>query len=333
MLVSMLILAAQASPIEAATTFLESLAPSSRRAAMLPFEDGRRTLFQFVPMERRGALVGDFSQGARAKADALLGIHLSKRGMKQIETIRSLEDVLFAIDKNPTRDKTAYVFNFFGAPSKSGVWAWRYEGHHLSLNYTYKDGAMVSSSPQFLGAAPAEVRNGPMKGTRALADEEDFAFALLNSLTAVQKRKAVISIRVPREIDNDVSGLETRNDRVAQIEGKLGLSFAALDAKQKAMLKKLVRAHADVQSEAEVNRRLHKIEHEGWDNVVFAWMGSAEGGKPHYYRIQGPTFLVELDNSQDGANHIHSVWRDFKNDYGRDVLAEHYAHSPHHHRR
>jgi len=252
--------------------------------------------------------------------------------MKQIEAIRSLEDVLFAIDKSPIRDKTAYVFNFFGAPAKTGAWAWRYEGHHLSLNYTYKDGVMVSSSPQFLGAAPAEVRGGPLKGTRVLADEEDFAFALLNSLAEAQKQKALISARVPRETNNDLSGLQTRNDRVALIEGKQGLSYAALDAKQKGMLKKLVRAHADVQGEAEVNRRLLKIEHEGWDNVVFAWMGSIERGSNHYYRLQGPTFLVELDNSQDGANHIHSVWRDFKGDYGRDVLAEHYAHSPHHHR-
>lgn len=311
----------ESSSDELARTFLESLSPDLRKEAQFKFDDDYRTTWNYVPIGRRGASLDRMTEAQIAKGTLLLKASLSDVGYKTVEQIRSLEDVLFELEnRNPGRDKTKYYFTFFGEPSAKGHWAWRYEGHHLSLSFAYLDGKLIASSPQFLGTNPAEVKTGPHKG-RVLAQEEDLAFDLLNSLAPAQLSKAIISKVDPGEI-------VTSNKRKAGIADKLGIPYADLNQSQRKALMSLVRVYAGIQTASEAKRRLGRVEPE---SLVFAWMGATKTGEPHYYRIQGSKFLIEFDNSQNNANHIHSVWRDFDGDFGEDVLADHYHSSPHHH--
>jgi hypothetical protein len=305
-----------------AAEFIATLNESQKAKALKTFSDDYRTNWQYVPIARQGVNLGDLNDEQKEKAAKLLKSALSESGYKKIETIKSLEDVLFEMEgKNPTRDKRLYTFTFFDTPTNKGSWAWRYEGHHVSLNFTYHDGKLVSSTPQFFGTNPAEVRSGPLKGTRALAEEEDRGFEFLAGLTDEQKTKAVIDAKAPADI-------VTSNSRKAGIQSKKGLAWSDLTPAQQKALLKLVEVHAKAQATEEFQRRMGSVEKE---SLVFAWMGSTERGKGHYYRIQGSKFLIEHDNTQNNANHIHAVWRDFEGDFGADVLAKHYAdvaHSP-----
>ncbi|MCC7230175.1 MAG: DUF3500 domain-containing protein [Fimbriimonadaceae bacterium] len=306
---------------ELAVEFLNSLGTDLRERAQKQFGDDYRTLWRYVPAERQGVSLGQLSASQRALGVRLLKATLSDLGYRKIERIRELEDVLFELEnKNKGRDKNYYLFTFFGTPSDQGKWGWRYEGHHLSLNFTYLDGKLVSSTPQFLGSNPANVTSGPHEG-RTLEKEQDLAFALLETLTEGQRAKAVISHEAP----NDIA---TSNTRKASILAKEGISYQDLTQGQRQRLMALVKIHAEVQSDAEQQRRLKRIEPA---SLVFAWMGSLKPGVGHYYRIQGSKFLIEYDNTQNNANHIHAVWRDFNGDFGEDILTEHYASSPHHH--
>jgi hypothetical protein len=256
-----------------------------------------------------------------AHATKLLKSSLSDAGYKKVEQIRMLEDVLFEREgRNPGRDKQNYVFVIFGTPSANGAWGWRYEGHHLSLNFTYQNDVLISSSPQFLGTNPADVTEGPHKG-RPLAKEQDLAFAFLDSLNDDQRTRAILSTKDPGEI------ITTNQRKVAILERK-GVPWADLNARQRQALLALVKVHAEVQATSEQARRLKLVEPQ---SLIFAWMGSDKPGRAHYYRIQGAKFLIEYDNSQNNANHIHSVWRDFDGDFGEDVLGAHYWTSPHSH--
>ena len=308
--------------VEAAQSFIGSLSAAERASAVLRFGDPYRENFQFVPIARKGVSRGQLGRERVLVARGLLQAFLSKEGVEQVEQIRLLEDVLRKLEGNPGRDKNAYFYTFFGEPSPTGVWGWRYEGHHLSLNFTFKDGELISSSPQFLGANPAIVQEGPFKGTEALAEETNTAFALVSTITPEQAPRVLIGQAAPRDI-------YTGNARVAAIEDKKGLPYNDMTAAQQTLLKGIVVAHANVQNEAELKRRLERIEKAGWENVVFAWMGPRDMEQRHYYRVQGPTFLIEFDNYQNNANHIHSVWRDFDGDFGRDVLGDHLSHHEH----
>jgi hypothetical protein len=255
---------------------------------------------------------------------SLLRVGLSEKGYTKAETIRALEDVLAEIEKNPTRrDKELYYFSIFGEPGAKTTWAWRYEGHHLSQNWTVVNGNAIATSPQFFGANPAEVRSGPQKGTRPLAAEEDLAFDLLRSFDEKQRQAALIDAVAPDDI-------LTTNKKEAAIQEDRGLAYAQMNDAQKAMLLKLIEENAASQPQAIARERVARLRAAGLDRVKFAWMGAPEKGQGHYYRIQGPTFLVEFDNTQNDANHIHLVWRDFKGDWGRDLLAEHYKTAQHH---
>jgi hypothetical protein len=204
------------------------------------------------------------------------------------------------------------------------VWGWRYEGHHISLNWTIVDGRVIASSPQFFGANPARVGSGPLAGTRALAAEEDLGQALVKSLTDEQRKIAVLSAEAPRDI-------ATGNQRVAAIQEDRGIAYKDLSPDQKRMLIALIDEHARVQAAPVAEKRLADVRASGLDRIKFAWMGGLEPGQGHYYRVQGRTFLIEYDNTQNNANHVHTVWRSFKNDFGTDLLAEHYKHAPHNH--
>jgi hypothetical protein len=177
----------------------------------------------------------------------------------------------------------------------------------------------MASTPQFLGSNPAEVRVGQRKGFRAMPKEQDLAFELLGKLSSDQLKMALVSERAPADI-------MTLNERRASMLDKKGLNYKDMSAQQQKLLLDLLRAHTEVQSEGERERRLRTIQAEERDQLVFTWLGSATPGSGHYYRIQGENLLVEYDNTQNGANHIHTVWRNRKEDFGGDPLKEHYRH-------
>lgn len=325
----LVVIAAQASRPEAAmrsaaTALVAALDDGQRAKIQVPFDSDERMNWNFVPMARKGLPLKEMTEPQRTAAFALLKTGLSASGYTKAEAIRSLENVLRAMSGSATRDPELYYFTLFGNPDGPS-WGWRYEGHHLSQNWTIASGKAVATTPAFFGANPAEVQDGPMKGTRALAAEDDLARAFLASLTDAQRRDAVVAEKAPPDI-------VTSNARKAAILDNLGLSASTLSTKQQTMLMSLIEEHAASQPRALADERLAKVRAAGWANVRFAWMGSTVKGpgNGNYYRIQGPTFLIEYDNTQNQANHQHIVWRDFTGDFGADLLGQHYAHDSHH---
>jgi hypothetical protein len=312
----------------AAMALLKTLSPEQLKQIRWPFDSEERFNWHFVPRERQGLPFKSMNEDQRAAAFVLLRAGLSARGYTKVETIRSLEIVLHALEGTARRDPELYFFTIFGDPD-GDTWGWRYEGHHISQNWTIVGGKAIATTPGFLGANPAEVRNdvpgGPARGTRALAAEEDLARALLASLTDAQRREAITSETAPNDIF-------TGNSRRAAILENTGLAAEAMTAEQQATLMSLIEEHASAQPPALAAQRLAKVKADGLPTVRFAWMGSTRKGhgNGHYYRIQGRSFLIEYDNVQNDANHHHIVWRDFEGDFGADLLAEHHAHDPDH---
>lgn len=309
----------------AAQAWWAALAPEQQAKARFEFEDPNRVDWHFVPRERKGLPYKDMNSAQRCLAVAFLSSGLSTRGFIQAESIMSLDQILKDMEpgppKTPYRDPENYSFTLFGQPGDTSTWGWRVEGHHFSVNFTIVDGKQVVGGPVFYGTNPAEIRTGPRKGLRILALEEDLGFALVNSLTDDQKKIAVIDAKAPKE-------LITGNERKANPGPPVGIAFPDLNASQKKALVALTELYAHKLRSELADDDVDKIEKSGWDKVHFAWAGALVPGQPHYYRIHGATFLAEFDSVQ-GANHIHSVWRDSANDFGEDLLKEHYAAHPH----
>jgi hypothetical protein len=318
----------------AATKFLESLTPEQRQQAMFPFDGNERTHWHFIPTElfpRNGLTLKQMNPSQRERAHDLLKSGLSQRGYMTATQVMQLESVLAAIEAAQplggnrfVRDPERYFFSIFGTPSKRGAWGWRVEGHHMSLHFTVANGTLVAGSPSFFGSNPAEVRSGPKKGTRVLGPEEDAARALVGSLDASQREKAIINTTAPNDI---VTMASVKVDPLSPV----GIPASALTTDQRALLRKLIDVYTGYMADDIAADRLARIEKAGWDKIAFAWAGSLERGQKHYYRVQGPTFLIEYDNTQNDANHIHSVWRDFNGDFGEDLLREHLRNTPHDH--
>ncbi len=308
---------------EAAKGFLASLSDDQKSKAILSLTDKERELWYFVPrpFEGEGMRIGlplkDMRPDQRHLAYALLSTGLSHRGYTTALEIMSLEQILWELEnQSPKRDTQMYYLSIFGDPGAK-AWGWRFEGHHLSLHFAVADGKVIAETPNFFASNPGEVREGPRAGLRVLAGEEDVARALVTSLDESQKAKAILGTTTPREI------LSSNLPTASPLEGG-GISYGDLNAEQKTGLKKLLdvyvqRVRPDVAAD-----ELAAIEKAGLDKVIFTWYGGVEKGQPHYYRVQGPTFLLEYANTQNDANHVHSVWRDFKGDFGRDLLREHY---------
>ena len=257
--------------------------------------------------------------------DAALGLvraSLSAEGYDKAERIRQLEQVLFEREGRAMRDPALYFFMIFGEPATTGTWAWRYEGHHLSHSWTVVNGQLSGSTPQFFGANPAHVRTGSQTGEKVLAAEDYYARALLGSLPPALQRAAIISDEAPRDI-------LTSSERQAAMQDDVGVAYDQLGTEQQSTLWSLIEEYAAAQHAPIAEERLDKVRAAGLDNIKFAWMGGTQQGEGHYYRVQGPTFLIEYDNVQNDANHVHSVWRDFDGDFGRDLLAAHYRQVPH----
>jgi hypothetical protein len=308
----------------AARAFLAAVDADSQSKARFAFDAEERFNWHFVPMPRAGLPLKQMSPPQQQLATTLLKAGLSEKGYTKAEAVRALEPILAEIENNPVRrDPELYYVTVFGEPSTSGTWGWRFEGHHLSLNWTIVRGKSIASTPQFFGSNPAEVRSGPKRGTRALAAEEDLARALLGSLTDVQKQQAVLSTAAPDDI-------LTTNMRKAAIQEDKGIAYADLTSEQRGLLLAVIEEYAGVQPKTVAAQRIERLRAAGLERIRFAWMGGLNRGERHYYRLQGPTFLIEYDNTQNDANHIHAVWRDFEGDFGIDLLEQHYKNSAHH---
>jgi hypothetical protein len=310
----------------AANTFLQGLTPEQRQTATLPLDSEDLTRWHYVPVNqfpRKGLPIKDMSEAQRKLAHDLLRAGLSQRGYMEASAIMELETVLKAIESasgrgGMNRDPELYYFTVFGTPSPKGVWGWRVNGHHLALYFMIGSGTTVTSSPAFFGTNPAEVRDGPKQGLRIQAVEQDAGRALVMALDEAQRTTAIIEGVAPNDI---VTTTAVKVDPLSPV----GIAGSAMKPNQRELLMKLIEAYTSQMTEDLAAERLAQVKKAGLDKVAFAWAGPVEPGQRHYYRVQGPTFLIEFDNTQNNGNHIHSVWRDFTADYGRDLLREHVA--------
>jgi hypothetical protein len=315
--------------LEAAERFLAGLPEKQRAAATRPFDDADRVDWHYTPRRRNGLSLKELDSGGRDAAHALLKTALSAVGYRKVVNIIELELVLRELEMfGLMRDPEKYYLTFYGAPSSTNRWGWRLEGHHLSLNLTLAGNRIAVDTPSFFGANPATVPSGPKKGLRALGEEHDAGWAVLDSLSESQRREAVVSTRTYGDI------VTSNREKVDPLEAA-GLPASKLDERQRALLWQIVEVYATSFEPGLADARLARARAGGIDALRFAWAGSTTRGAPHYYRVQGTLFLIEYDASQDGGNHIHTVWRDFAGDFGRnlpssrafgrDLLRDHYA--------
>jgi len=318
---------------DAANAFLNSLWPDQKAKVFYAFDDDERLSWHFVPTGanykpgdrelRKGMPLGAMQPFQRALATALLVAGLSQQGAIKAQQIMSLEQVLLIIEgAKPAnrRDPDNYFITIFGTPSAKGTWGYRVEGHHLAQNYTIVDGK-VSDSPSFFGSNPAEVRIGPRKGLRVLALEDDFGYDMIESLDKAQQDVAVVDKTALKDIITGAS-------RKAALNGQPnGLSAAKMTTAQYDKLMTIIELYASNVPQSMAEKRMELARKQPKDATFFAWTGAVERGGLHYYRVQTPGFLIELDCTQDQGNHIHSVWRDYDNDFGFDLLKAHYSSS------
>jgi hypothetical protein len=309
--------------VAAAQSFLESIGSDQKTKAVFPFDSPERTNWQFVPVEdkatgkplRKGLRLEEMTIEQRKAAMGLLKASTSQQGYDAAATIMSLEGILLVLEnkKGPTRNTGWYFFTVFGTPSKTGSWGWRVEGHHLSLNFTLMGNEIVSATPNFYGANPADFKAGPKGETRVLKASETLAFDLFKSLDTMQQKSAYYQKPFDepkaKSVDSDVGN-------------PVGLSGGEMTDAQKAALTKLLKAYTDRFTPDVAAREFRRATAGGLDKIYFAFTGSTESGKPHTYRVQGPAFVIEFLNMQaDGAdnpaNHIHSCWRHITGDFGK----------------
>ena len=305
--------------VAAARTFLASLDVEQKKQATYALTDAERENWNFVPLARQGLPFKKMSTEQHALGLALLRTGLSHTGMARANAIISMELVLKDLEKGAARrDPTLYYVTLFGEPATDQSWGWRFEGHHLSFNFTIVDGQHVFFAPSFIGSNPAEVRQGPRKGERVLAEEEDLGLAFVNSLDESQRRIAIIAPVALKEI-------VTSNKKRAEPLSPDGIAMEKLKPAQRGKLIELVHVYLNRCRPDLAEETFAKIKAAGIEKVTFAWAGGLDRGEKTYYRIQGPTFLIEFDNFQGNGNHIHTAVRDFKGDFGHDLLRDHYA--------
>ena len=301
----------------AARALLQSLEQAKRTQAQLPFDSSERTNWNYVPIKRAGVALADLDANQKTLIDPLLRSALSPAGFKTAQQIVQHESILGEIEGNPRRDPELYYTVVFGEPGPRAPWAWRFEGHHLSVNATHVGGQTQVVAPLFMGSNPARVPHGPKAGLRLLAAEEDLARELVRMLPQARRTRAILA-------DDAFPDIITRNDPKVRSLNVEGLAAGDMSQPEQTQLRKLLHVYSDRMTESAAREQLERIERAGFDKLHFGWAGSLEPGKPHYYRVHGPTVLIEYDNTQNNANHIHSVWRDLERDFGGDLLRAHY---------
>jgi hypothetical protein len=306
-----------------AEAFLGTLTEQQRGRTVLAYDDPKRLDWHFIPKDtRKGLQIKDMTPEQRKAAHDLLRSALSQGGYDKAVIIMELEKILHELEKargrGPIRDPERYYFTLFGKPGAQGKWGLSVEGHHLSLNFAVENGTVLATTPTFFGANPAEVKQeaggGPKKGSRALVKEEDLAFKLLAALDEQQRKIAIINEKAPSDI-------RAAAEAQAPHAKPQGLAVQGMTAAQAGTLRELIQVYADNMPKDVAQARMKAIDEAGWEGVYFAWAGADKPGVGHQYYIQGPTFLIELNNTQtdsigNRANHIHSVWRDMRGDFG-----------------
>jgi len=313
----------------AASAFLGSLNTEQKAKATFGFDDAERTNWIFVPAVRKGLPLKEMNPGQRHFAQALLSVSLSQRGHMKVESVMALEHLLFLIEEGKganKRDAENYFVSIFGKPDAHGTWGFRWEGHHCSQNFTIVDGVLVGSTPSFLGTNPGQVKADTkhvgdefpgLVGFELLDVEDGLGRTLAKSLTAEQRKAGFIPGETPKDV---ITGNKQRADGIIKHKG---IAFSALTIEQQKMAAQIIleyvgRARADF-----AGQEMEAIGKLPADEVFFGYNGGTEAGEAHYFSIQGPTFLLEFANFQNGANHVHASWRDLKKDFGYDPLAAH----------
>ncbi|MGH7856050.1 MAG: DUF3500 domain-containing protein, partial [Candidatus Binatia bacterium] len=311
-----------------ANVFLDSLTAEQRHTATFPFDDGERFDLKLIPFFLDGLRVSVLDEGQRGKLRRLLGTALSPEGLRKIESIMSLEREVARLEGESWvrwplrffREPRRYHVSVFGEPSGDRPWGFRFDGHHVSLNVTSAPATVPSSTPLFLGAQPRQVPpDWEREGLRVLAREEDIARSLYVALEPELRKRATIPFRSGRR-------LFLGEGRRVELEGSpAGVAREDMPERIRIKLDNLLWVYLENVTAEMATARRAEIDSAGRDAIHFAWAGSAVVGEPSYYRIQGPTFLIEFDNTLDGADHVHAIWRDFRGDFGDDLLARHYA--------
>ena len=303
---------------DAAKALLASLSPEQVSKIKFEMNSEERMNWHFIPRERKGLTMKDMAPAQDNLAFALLGSCLSQRGFMKATTIMSLEQILLDMEqgKGPKRDPENYFFSIFGEPGAK-VWGWRFEGHHQSFNFTLAGDKIISAAPNFFGSNPGEVKSGPRAGLRILGREEDLGRKLVTSLKPDLQKSAIYTNVAPSEII-------TSTNRPAKHVSPDGVAASKLDAAQKEILWDIIKEYVFRYREDAAREDLEKIHAVKPDKIFFAWAGGLERGQPHYYRVQGPNFIIEYDNTQNNANHVHAVYRNLDNDFGGDMLKQHY---------
>jgi hypothetical protein len=342
---------------EAADSLTESLKTDGAARLLHPFDDLQRTNWAYFPREsvgdrHAGLSLQELNPAQRKRVLHLVATGLSFHAFGQVAAIMALESVLDLTERysrGEYRDPAQFWVAVFGIPGSRGAWSWRFEGHHVSVHHTIVDGLVVASTPLFLGASPAEVRHGNHPVLRPCGEEEDAARTLLASLDADQRARAVLHPRAPLDIvvtnrsqvpasaipGNPVNPfadiqavLESMEDAHRQalrldLARPAGVAASAMSSDQRRLLEQLVNLYVERLPVPLADVERDRLDAAGLDRIHFAWAGSERPRRPHYYRLQGPSMLVEYDCTQDDANHIHSVWRDPDRDFGRDLLKVH----------
>jgi hypothetical protein len=325
MLLSLLIVAFTYTNKTPAEDFLKSLDTEQLKKAQLPFDHLSRQVWHFLPgsmWPRAGIMLKDLNRTQKQKVFVLLREHVSEAGFEKIMSIIDLEKVLAKMGQDEEmRDPEKYFVAIYGNPMEDKLWAWSFEGHHISLNFTITN-KKVSMTPRFLGASPAIIPSGYREGERTLAAEDDMGLALINSMSTEQRISTIFSTHPYFEI-------VTSNATEVGPLSPVGIAMRELNEDQQNKLKELIAEYLSAMPEPLAQQRMKQIDREDFSEIRFAWAGATELGKGHYYRIQGLTFLIEFDNTVGNANHIHTVWRDFDGDFGKDIIKEHYSQQSH----
>jgi hypothetical protein len=304
----------------AAKSLIASFEDNAEPSLVFAMDDEHRLDWHFIPKERKGVPMKQMTPQQQHFTAALLAASLSSKGATKVSSIMGLEQVLQKIEgsgRRFPRDPDLYHVSIFGEPGPGKTWGWRFEGHHLSLSFTVVNGQHISATPSFFGTNPAIVPDGPHKGLQILAVEENVARKLAKSLTSNQREKGILSETAPADI-------LTENFRNISPLEPAGVGFHDLNEEQQELVWRLVTTYVRRARGEVAQADLEKITGAGKGKIHFAWAGGLKRGEGHYYRIQGPTFLIEYDNTQNNANHVHAVYRDFTEDFGEDLLKAHY---------
>lgn len=307
---------------------VNSLDSTQRAKAIFLFDDMSRYDWNYLPaslIPRKGVCLKDLDSLQKSNVYTLLKSFLSDKGFIRTQDIMNNEYYLKELEPDMIhRIPENHYIAFYGTPAKDSVWGWKFSGHHIALNFTIVNN-QLALTPIFFGVYPAEIKAGQNKGRRIIKDEEDIGFELINMLTNEQKVKAIFQSKAFNDI------VTTNAIQVGPLT-PVGILAKDLTAQQKNILNKLIVSHLTSMPANIAEMRMKRIVSEDFNQIQFGWAGGLLKGVPHYYRIQGKTFLIEFDNTTHNANHIHIVWRDFNGDFGVDLLNEHYKKNKHHHK-